>query len=251
MVKVYLDQLAVEVTRRCNMQCKHCLRGEQENKDINMAHIETLLSMVDGIGSITFTGGEPSLNVPAIAKTLKLCKEHGINVGSFWLATNGKEVSNDFLCAMLDWYAYCYDDEMCGLALSKDKYHEQIPSVNVSRLKGLSFYDGTSKATDFNAVPVINRGRARKLAITNKRDRIVKPHCVERFANDYFEVVGDEQVTIEDTIVLTVDGEILCDCDYEYDATNKVKICDVGEFEHYCSNFIDAGGSSAANRCAS
>lgn len=246
MTKVYLDQLGVEVTRRCNMQCEHCLRGEQENKDIDMAHVETLLSTVDGIGSIVFTGGEPSLNVPAIAKTLELCKECGIDVGSFWLATNGKEVSNDFLCAMIDWHAYCYDDEMCSVALSKDKYHGQIPSVNVSRLQGLSFYDGTSKATDFNTVPVVNSGRARRLTITHKRDRIIKPNCVERFINESFEVTDDELVTISDTIVLTVDGEVLCDCDYEYNATHKVKICDVGEFGRFCSNFVNADKSSVA-----
>lgn len=251
MVKVYLDYLAVEVTRQCNMQCPHCLRGEQENKDIDMRHVETLLQMVDGIGSITFTGGEPSLNVPAIVKTLELCKERDIAVGSFWLATNGKEVSNDFLCAMIDWYAYCFDDEICGVALSKDKYHESIPSINVSRLQALNFYDGTSKAIDFSTVPVVNSGRARKLAVKNKRDLVVKPNRVERFAKECFEVVGDEQVIVSDMLVLTVDGEILCDFDYEYGATHKVKICDVGEFERYCSNFIDAGGSSAANRCAS
>lgn len=39
---VYFDSLAVEATRRCNMHCAHCLRGEAENKDISYEVMDAL-----------------------------------------------------------------------------------------------------------------------------------------------------------------------------------------------------------------
>ena len=55
-MKYYIENLCVEVTRKCNMKCAHCLRGDAQNMDINTCYIDTLLENVSGIGSITFTG---------------------------------------------------------------------------------------------------------------------------------------------------------------------------------------------------
>ena len=63
-----ISNLVVEVTRRCNMSCDHCLRGCGQNMDLQDKHIETLTSQLENgyISNITFSGGEPSLNVKAI-----------------------------------------------------------------------------------------------------------------------------------------------------------------------------------------
>lgn len=46
--------LVLEVTRRCNIRCGHCLRGDVLNLDMPNELIERLLSMTDTIGSVTF-----------------------------------------------------------------------------------------------------------------------------------------------------------------------------------------------------
>lgn len=51
---------AIEVTRRCNMCCDHCLRGMAQNLDI--------IVLPD---HVFFTGGEPFLNVKAINSYLR------------------------------------------------------------------------------------------------------------------------------------------------------------------------------------
>ena len=68
---VYKD-LFIEVTRRCNMSCKHCLRGDAQNLDIKLESIDLFLSKLKNkcFKRILFTGGEPSLNVEAIEFTL-------------------------------------------------------------------------------------------------------------------------------------------------------------------------------------
>ena len=30
-----IDNLILEITRKCNFQCKHCLRGNSQNKNID------------------------------------------------------------------------------------------------------------------------------------------------------------------------------------------------------------------------
>lgn len=61
-----IQNLVLEITRRCNMHCAHCLRGEAEDKDMDFAVIDRILELADSVQSVTFTGGEPSLYIPAI-----------------------------------------------------------------------------------------------------------------------------------------------------------------------------------------
>jgi pyruvate-formate lyase-activating enzyme len=75
------------------MCCAHCLRGDAESIDIQEKYIDAFLDNFEKgayISSLTFTGGEISLNIPAIRYTLKAVKERGIAVGSFYMVTNGK-----------------------------------------------------------------------------------------------------------------------------------------------------------------
>lgn len=141
--KVSFDCLCIEITRRCNMACPHCLRGDAQEIDITHEIIDKALENVTSINSITFTGGEPSLNVEAMQYILNKCKNEGIFVSSFYIVTNGKVVSVDFIKTMLDWYAFCIENggegELCGLALSRDRFHETIPVKNELLLRGLTF----------------------------------------------------------------------------------------------------------------
>lgn len=79
------NNVFIEVTRRCNMCCAHCLRGDAESIDIQEKYIDAFLDNFEKgayISSLTFTGGEISLNIPAIRYTLKAVKERGIAVES-------------------------------------------------------------------------------------------------------------------------------------------------------------------------
>lgn len=211
-MKYYIENLCVEVTRKCNMKCAHCLRGDAQNMDINTCYIDTLLENVSGIGSITFTGGEPSLNIQAIEYMLEKCQEMNIPVCSFYIVTNGKENALPLAIACLKWYAYCEDDEeMCGLALSRDKFHDKVGYNNESILRGLKFFR-EDKFTDFNKVYIINEGRGMDLVGYNKiwaDERHESFHYEER----------DDEIYIESLIYLSANGEIRTDCDIAYTNT--------------------------------
>lgn len=219
MPKIEFNTLVLEVTRRCNMNCEHCMRGKQQNKDVSHETIKALLQNTESISDITFTGGEASLNTDAIKYTLELCKKYNIPVHAFYIATNGKEVSNDFLCTCLEWYAYVIEcgceDEMGGLALSKDMFHEDIPIENENKLRGFSFFR-EDKFTDFNNISLLNLGKARNLSGFLKREKRYYKPDISKY-NDYL-------YNIYDIITITVDGDILSDCDYEYESTDDIKI---------------------------
>ena len=61
--EINTQQLILEVTRRCNMACEHCMRGDAQDMDMDIGLIDKALSSVSDIGCMTFSGGEPTLNV--------------------------------------------------------------------------------------------------------------------------------------------------------------------------------------------
>ena len=219
---VFFDSLVVEVTRRCNMHCAHCLRGEAENKDISYEVMDALLRHVDGIGCVTFTGGEPSLNCRAIDQFRELCLKYDIPVDSFYIVTNGKENVEELAVASLRWYSYCakqQETELCGLALSDDQFHEDIPNENITLLKGLSYFREEDKRIDWDRVNLINEGRAEDLFETDYPKRELGNERIE------VEKWPDGRVTvIEGNICLTVDGNLLntCNCSYAHQSQHMI-----------------------------
>ena len=78
MEKVIFNQMAVEVTRRCNMACGHCLRGDAENVDLTGMDIDSILDQTEAIGRLILTGGEPTLNMGAIQHIANGIAQRGI-----------------------------------------------------------------------------------------------------------------------------------------------------------------------------
>lgn len=111
-MNIRIDQLVIEITRECNAACKHCLRGKQEKVKIKKNDIKTLLSQVEGVRSITFSGGEPTLNIKAIRDTLNIVKELKVPVDSIYVVTNGIKYSKGLVRVMNDWLQYCIESTM-------------------------------------------------------------------------------------------------------------------------------------------
>ena len=217
-MEIYLSQLVLEITRKCNMSCKHCLRGEAQDVDMPLDVIDKTLDAVNGISTITFSGGEPTLNIPAMKYALKVCKEKNIPVYSFFVATNGKEVTTDFLTCMIDWYAYCYDCggeiEISAVALSQDMFHDCIDQSNISRLQALSFFDENAKKTDWDKMYLINEGRAAELPSSAYKKRELDPRLYSYYIEGY------QTLTVVSYLYFSADGtvKISCDTAYENDA---------------------------------
>ena len=112
--KLQLNEFAIEITRKCNMKCAHCLRGEAQKRNIHKKYITKVLEDISSIGSLTRTGGEPTLNIPAIRFILEELKRLEIPVNNFYIVVNGRKTcqSVEFLHLLIDMYMYQdYKDE--------------------------------------------------------------------------------------------------------------------------------------------
>ena len=194
--------LILEVTRRCNMCCAHCLRGEAENIDMQKETIDKVLDLVDKIERVTFSGGEPSLNLPLIQYFFDRAEQKGKFPGSFWLATNGKENQEELaLLALKAWFK-CSEKVLCGVALSVDAYHELIPE---KILTGLSFYDASKEHPISNGSLddfVLRMGRAEDNGLGQPPRDTDNEICIE-----------DNVVT---TLYISAKGECVFNCDLPY-----------------------------------
>lgn len=227
-MKYQYSDLVIEVTRRCNMCCAHCMRGDAEPIDIPLEYIDRFFEHVASVGCLTFTGGEPTLNLDAIEHALKVVKERNVRVNSFYLVTNGKEVSDRFLHLMIDWTIYCLscdpfalDEGIGGIALSQDKFHAPISPINRIRLRSLSVFRPDDKKTDFTVRRPIKLGRARTLDATE----------VNRFG------ISVDENCIEGDVTLSATGDILPDCDYEFCETENFRIASVNNIEELISYY--------------
>lgn len=204
MEKLFIENLVIEVTRRCNMSCSHCMRGDAECIDIDSKYIDNLFSKIDRIGTITFTGGEPSIVPEKIREVLTIAQKYGIEIGSFYIATNCKEIKRDFLIVLIDLYAYCEYKEGCMLQYSNDKFHDDIDNSNIEKLKAFLFTSKKNKDEyPLKVENLLNQGRA-FYGYGAWRQVIV------------YKIDIDEN-EIDNTVYLNCKGNLIQPCDLSYD----------------------------------
>lgn len=221
--KVEIYDLAIETTRRCNMKCAHCLRGNAQSLDIDIAYVDKLFEQVSYISSITLSGGEPSM-VPGILKQiLDSAKRHNIAINGFYCATNGKVNSPEFTLAIMEWYLYCEEKEACYVDISRDKYHDKIDTRDLY-IKALNFC-GT-RGEDSRYENLIDQGRAK---INNLGTRWVKEdtYTVEESWN------SDNIVVSDGVMYLNAKGLLVKGCDWSYGNQHKHAIGHVNEVNLY------------------
>ena len=234
-MKLCLDEFVVEVTRRCNIECAHCLRGEPQDLDIDMDMLRRFLANVSTITEITFTGGEPALNLKAIRATLEICEELGIDVAGFFIATNGTVNVPDLMRVVLDWYIYCGCSDTCHIALSSGDIHGNAGGFYTSEahpLTALAFFYEKEDA-DYGR-GMLSEGRMSGWSV----GRTLSPD------DDALEIYQDDatgDVTVAGQVYITVDGKILSECNVSYERMSEFTICPADEFLEYCERKQEEG----------
>lgn len=210
MKEISLSSLVIEVGRRCNRLCDHCLRGKSEDVTIEMKYVEKVFSQISHIGCITFSGGEPTLYGKEIAKIVDYIIEKEILVDDFYVASNGEIYNHDLMCALVKLYAYIMDKngyvEVSCYDVSDDQFHDPSDEV-VNKLSAFSFFN---KRKDIPMQVIINEGLALDNGIGYRYLDYDKKFCVERY---------DDNLTVE-LVYLNALGYLYADCDYSY-ATQK------------------------------
>lgn len=231
--KVSYDQLVLEITRRCNMHCEHCLRGDAQNKDMPFEIAKQALDSAKQIRTLTLTGGEPTLNIILMEQILEYAKQIQLPITNFYIVTNGKDVSDRFMHILLEYWLYTQQfyngEEYPGVALSIDKYHETIPAENALKLRAFSFYSDDKDETKYKDRNLINMGRAKNLD--------AKKHNMHLNSNlEHY--VYDGEIYLPENTYITIDGDILSNCDLSYDLMHQYAYGNIMEYDKFINKII-------------
>jgi len=115
-----------EITRFCNMECPHCIRGDIQRKRIKKEYINEALRNFRYIGTLTVSGGEPALAVDLMTHIREACNMYEVSYENFWMATNGTITRPAFFKELEQMYTNSDDNESNGLRVSIDRYHDNI-----------------------------------------------------------------------------------------------------------------------------
>ena len=222
------------------MKCAHCLRGDAQNKNMSKEVMLQALHNVSCIHTVTFGGGEPTLNLDMIWYFMECCRMLDIEVGNFYIVTNGKSYHKELedVCDAL--YNLCTDNEISGLTVSDDEFHrewqpnrnlfektrdrylygEDVYYSEIAKYGGFEeiakpyarFTDKTHKDSQFYGI--IDMGRASENGIWDRELKVYYPE-VENNYNDEISVNGE--------VYITYNGDYIASCDSSYERMNEFK----------------------------
>lgn len=79
----------LEVTRKCNLRCEHCMRGEPQNVNMSDEILERVFNQVDQVYHLSLTGGEPFLVPDVLEKMVDIIIENKIHLCRCTTVDNG------------------------------------------------------------------------------------------------------------------------------------------------------------------
>lgn len=220
MAKFYAKYLTIEITRRCNMSCKHCLRGNAQNIDIDYKYIDQLLSHFQSVRNFGITGGEPSLNIEGIRNILAALKKYDIDVYNFKIVTNGSisSMSDDFIDICNKLYEYQENKEFSQndymLEVSDDKFHNKTLYSEVMAKHGKYPFCGT-------------RGQSKDIFL------LKQGRCNEGYEMPTYPIYLNDCDYVYGDIYLNAKGMILSDCNLSYINQDNSALCSSENFLSY------------------
>lgn len=238
-----IRNLILEVTRKCNMNCKHCLRGPGQNLIMSKELVNKLFEEVKEVDTITFSGGEPFLNLDIIEYVLEVIKERNVYVGGFYIVTNGKHYESRQIEVCNKWMDYIlsnnigkdeivnrninYDLEeimgYSGLSVSLDVYHEEIPLANYIRYRMLPYYNDQKEYSDKQGINVRAEGNAALYNIGSFYNLSPELYIIADAMDDEKEGLCLENIEIE-TLYVSSNGNITGDCDMSYEHIDELAV---------------------------
>lgn len=222
--ELYIKNLCIEITRRCNMRYAHCMRGDAESVDIPLRHISDLLRHVRHVRHFNITGGEPSLNVRAIRHILGRVCAYDITVNDFHIVTNGSATSRfgEFITACAALYEYQEKKEQDSghmLEMIDDRFHD--PAEHAATLAVLSPYP-------FFGV----RGQAERIFLFREG------RSTEGHPNPVHRIYLTEENYVYGDLCLNAEGMTLSNGDLSYVRQWEHALCPCGKLMKYLRNTL-------------
>ena len=221
------SNIMLEITRKCNLKCSHCMRGDAQNISMSTEMIERILSNVALVKRVSLTGGEPFLEPDLIEHMVDYIINNNLNIMSITSVTNGAAPEDNMIrCIQAfnrfgEWAAGKYNVVNTGLVISNDIYHGTDAEQLLDKYKpyankyiGISCQQGEDKIYGYT-------GRAENLDILCRCTWNDCTHSIERDKNNM--VLCPIQVSAKGALLLG--GNISYDREDEISVGNVMTDC--------------------------
>lgn len=232
-----LGMVIVELTRRCNMKCKHCMRGPAQAKDMSDTVMDALVKKLSGIyiGRLALGGGESTLVPKRVSRLEETMCSAGIYPDSYSIVTNGKAMPRAFMdvIARIQRYAEVYimaSFDNCHDRVSVDEFLERCDKLRDVTAEADRFHQGVAmqfryigdtyitddvrvKTHDRHDILMMGRGATE---FGGYKAVTVYPYDVKGDGDDYLPLC-------EDDFYVDVDGNVWPHCDLSYKFMQKRK----------------------------
>lgn len=119
-MKIAAYHLGIELTQRCNLDCKHCFRGEMHNVNISREILEKVFDEVKYIHILDLSGGEVFLAYEQLKMLLEIAAKKGTKIDKCSMLINGT-VYDQRIYDLLDQYF----GNNYQVGISDDDFHEK------------------------------------------------------------------------------------------------------------------------------
>lgn len=239
--KVAISNIYIELTRACNLNCPHCLRGDADNNSfMSFDQIDRILDNFSICQHITMGGGEPCLAknemfylMDSIEKRLKTekIKTFVFNIG---MVTNGTILDDeivDRLNSFTEVLLYHIDKEkndknkplkVINIAISNDQYHNNNPKEAMNWYKdrvNQNIRVSYNKLSNKGKYDIAECKRSKKNGIEGlKRYGIADLHRFSLVNNSLTKIVDNIEIPLldGDCLTFTSKGTLICNGFYDF-----------------------------------
>ena len=114
--------LTLEITRRCNKRCAHCLRGEAQNLTMSKEIIDRIFDGVDDVEKIFLMSGEVLLEIDTIAYLIQGINNSAWSTRLIEFTTNGT-ICDKRIIDIMETFCLRNNGTVVLIRVSNDQFH--------------------------------------------------------------------------------------------------------------------------------
>lgn len=201
-MKIWYSDLQVELTRRCNQECIHCCRGNQQNIDLTKETIDNFFEKnnIVHIGTLQFSGGEPTLNGQMLNYFVDMIIKNNVIVDRFIFGINGLSYSEELVEGLnkLSSHIFAKGDNISNCAgwliISQDQFHKPANPDVIKKLSVLPYLSPVEKSIT-RKENILPYGRAYQNNLSIQKPNLA---ALKEYQKNYHitEYQGDEYLVI-------------------------------------------------------
>ncbi len=141
-----LEEIRIEITQNCNLNCKYCYVNtitKSTGKEISFEEIKNVINeaLTQGLKTVSLTGGEPFLNYELIKEVILFASKKGLKTGILTNATlTTKEKIEELKKCGLTWIRISLDgsnEDINSLCRDKTNFKNITETIKHSKEIGL------------------------------------------------------------------------------------------------------------------